>query len=108
MSHRLIMGEWCLHDSLFIFDRIIMKVSSNKKRSKSLTGINFGYNQTAAFELLCLKNALFLKNHSNYFDDFLHVGGQVSDRCPLGYLCLKGIAGFILKFNMSTMSYPLL
>ena len=29
ISHILIMGKWCLHASLFIFDRIIIKVADN-------------------------------------------------------------------------------
>ena len=33
---RIIMGKWCLHASLFIFDRIIIKVAGNHDRHKSL------------------------------------------------------------------------
>ena len=32
ISHRLIMGKWCLHASSFIFDRIIIKVAGNQDR----------------------------------------------------------------------------
>ena len=31
-SYRLIMGKWCSHASLFIFDRIIIKVAGNQDR----------------------------------------------------------------------------
>ena len=36
------MGKWCLHASLFIFDRIIIKVAGNKDRHKSLGEFDFG------------------------------------------------------------------
>ena len=32
ISHRLIMGKWCLHASSFIFDQIIIKVAGNQDR----------------------------------------------------------------------------
>ena len=35
ISHRLIMGKWCLHVSSFIFDGIIIKVAGNQDRHKS-------------------------------------------------------------------------
>ena len=44
ISHRLIMGKWCLHASLFIFGGIIIKVAllvirtSIKARSSSILG----------------------------------------------------------------------
>ena len=31
----IIMGKWCLHASLFIFDRIIIKVAGNQDKHKS-------------------------------------------------------------------------
>ena len=40
-SHRLIMGKWCLHASLFIFVRIIIKVAGNQDRHKSLIEFDF-------------------------------------------------------------------
>ena len=49
ISHRLIMGKWCLHASLFIFDRIIIKVAGNQDRHKSLVEFDFGRNQTTYF-----------------------------------------------------------
>ena len=36
ISHTPIMGEWCLHASSFIFDRIIIKIAGNQDRHKSL------------------------------------------------------------------------
>ena len=42
ISHRLIMGKWCLHASSFIFDRIIIKVAGNQDRHKSSDDFNFG------------------------------------------------------------------
>ena len=49
ISHRLIMGKWCLHASSFIFDRIIIKVAGNHDRHKSLVEFEFGLNQTTHF-----------------------------------------------------------
>ena len=40
ISHRLIMGKWCLHASSFIFDRII-KVAGDQDRHKSSDEFNF-------------------------------------------------------------------
>ena len=42
ISHRLIMGKWCLHANSFIFDRIIIKVAGNQDRHKSLDEFDFG------------------------------------------------------------------
>ena len=42
ISHRLIMGKWCLHASSFIFDRIIIKVAGNQDRHKSSDEFKFG------------------------------------------------------------------
>ena len=42
ISHRLIMGKWCLHASSFIFDRIIIKVAGNQDRHKSSVEFDFG------------------------------------------------------------------
>ena len=43
------MGKFCLHVSLFIFDRIIIKVASNQDRHKSLDEFDF------SLELLALE-----------------------------------------------------
>ena len=53
ISHRLIMGKWCLHASLFIFDRIIIKVAGNQDRHKSSFKFDFGLNQTTCFRVTC-------------------------------------------------------
>ena len=42
ISHRLIMGKWCLHTSSLIFDQIIIKVAGNQDRHKSLDEFDFG------------------------------------------------------------------
>ena len=49
ISHRLIMGKWCLHASSFMFDRIIIKVAGNQDRHKSWVEFDFGSNQTTHF-----------------------------------------------------------
>ena len=48
------MGKWCLHASLFIFDRIIIKVAGNEDRHKSLVEI-FGQIRPLILELLALE-----------------------------------------------------
>ena len=47
------MGKWCLHASLFIFDRIIIKVAVNQDRRKSSVKFDFGRNQTTHFGVTC-------------------------------------------------------
>ena len=47
------MGKWCLHASLFIFDRIIIKVAVNQDRRKSSVKLDFGRNQTTHFGVTC-------------------------------------------------------
>ena len=53
ISHRLIMGKWCLHASSFISDRIIIKVAGNQDRHKSLVEFDFVPNQTSHFGVTC-------------------------------------------------------
>ena len=53
ISRRLIMGKWCLHASLFIFDRIIIKVAGNQDKHKSSVEFDFGPNQTTYFGVTC-------------------------------------------------------
>ena len=48
-----IMGKWCLHASLFVFDRIIIKVAGNQDRHKSSVEFDFGLNQTTHFGVTC-------------------------------------------------------
>ena len=47
------MGKWCLHASLFIFDRIIIKVAGNQDSHKSSVEFDFGPNQTTQFGVTC-------------------------------------------------------
>ena len=53
ISHRLIKGKWCLHASLFVFDRIIIKVAGNQDRHKSWVEFDFGPNRTTHFGVTC-------------------------------------------------------
>ena len=53
ISHRLIMGKWCLHVSSFIFDRIIIKVAGNQHRHKSSVEFDFGPNHASHFGVTC-------------------------------------------------------
>ena len=53
ISYRHIMGKWCLHASLFIFYRIIIKVAGNQDRHQSLVKFNFGLNKTTHFGVTC-------------------------------------------------------
>ena len=107
------MGKWCLHASLFIFDRIIIKVAGNQDRHKSSIKFDFGPNQTTHFGVTCpwvtkishFRTWISLKpagqSWSNFMCSIIRVGErlhkvlgqidlahwtQVSDRCPLGYL----------------------
>ena len=109
------MGRWCLHASLFIFVRIIIKVAGNQGRHKSLVRFDFGPNQTTHFGVTCFEWRKFhtfefeyLWNQLANLDQILCVASlvwgkgcirfwgrltlapwtQVSDRCPLGYLCI--------------------
>ena len=47
------MGKWCFHASLFLFDRIIIKVAGNQDRHKSSDEYDFGLNQTTHFGVTC-------------------------------------------------------
>ena len=59
------MGKWCLHASLFIFDRIIIKVAGNQDRHKSLVKFDFGPNQITHFELLAFSDENFTFSNLN-------------------------------------------
>ena len=54
-SHRLILREWCLHASSFIFDRIIIKVAGNQDRHKSSVEFILGRIRPLILELLALE-----------------------------------------------------
>ena len=43
------MGKCCLHASLFIFDRIVIKGAGNQDRHKSSDESDFGPDQTTHF-----------------------------------------------------------
>ena len=47
MSHTFIIGKWCLHAGMFIFDRLIIKFAGIKDRRKSLKWFDYGNNHTA-------------------------------------------------------------
>ena len=47
------MGKCCLHTSLFIFDRIIIKDAGNQDRHKSSDEFDFGLDQTTQFGVTC-------------------------------------------------------
>ena len=49
------MGKCCLHASLFIFDRIIIKVAGNQDRHKSSTSLISGRIRLLTLELLALE-----------------------------------------------------
>ena len=107
------MGKWCLHASLFIFDRIIIKVAGSQDRHESSVKFDFGPNQTTHFGVTCpwvtkishFRTWISLnpvgQSWSNFMCSIIGVGErlhkvlgqidmahwtQVSDRCPLGYL----------------------
>ena len=49
------MGKWCLHASLFIFDRIIIKVLVTRTGIKGLSSLNLGQIRPLILELLALE-----------------------------------------------------
>ena len=53
ISHRLIIGKWCLHATSFSFARIIIKVAGYRGRHKSAVEFDFGPNQTTHFRVIC-------------------------------------------------------
>ena len=53
ISYRLIIEKCCLHDSSFIFDRIIIKVADNQDRHKNSDEFDFGPDQTTHFTVTC-------------------------------------------------------
>ena len=61
ISHRLIMGKWCLQASSFIFDRIFVKLAGNQDSRtaiKSQTSANFGRIESVTSELRALVGEL--------------------------------------------------
>ena len=129
ISHSLIMGKWCLHASLFIFDRIIIKVAGNQDRHKSSVKFDYGPNQTTHFGVICpwvtkishFRTWISLKpvgqSWSNFMCSIIKVGErlhkvlgqidfshctQVSDRCPLGYLSIWAMRKCVLCHMQTT------
>ena len=84
---RLIMGKWCRHASLFIFDQIIIKVAGNQDRHKNL--VDFGPNQTTHFGVTCpwvtemshfltwISLKLFGQSWSNFMCSIIGVGERL-------------------------------
>ena len=54
-SHRLIMGKWCHHASLFIFDRIIIKIAVTRTGIKAWSSLILGRIRPLILELLALE-----------------------------------------------------
>ena len=52
MFHTHIKGKWCLHASLFILDRNIIKVTGNHNRHKSSDEFDFGLDQSTHFGVI--------------------------------------------------------
>ena len=66
------MGKSCLHASLFIFDRIIIKVAGNQDRHKSSHEFDFGPDQTTPFgSYLPLNEENFTLSNLNIFEAIL-------------------------------------
>ena len=109
------MGKWCLHASLFIFDRIIIQVAVTRTGVKARSSWILGGIRLLILELLALEWRKFHTFELEYLwsqlanlDQILCVASlgwgkgcirfwdrltlahwtQVSDRCPLGYLLL--------------------
>ena len=53
ISHRLIMGKWCLQASSFIFYWIFVKLAGNQDRHKILDKFEFRLNQISHFVVTC-------------------------------------------------------
>ena len=111
-SHRLIRGKWYLYASLFIFERIIIKLAGNqagiKARSNSILGrirplileslapewrkfeLEYLWIQLANLDQILCVTSLGRGKGCIGFRGRLTLAHwtQVSDRCPLGYLFL--------------------
>ena len=53
ISHRLTMGKWCLQGSLFIFDRIFVKLAGNQDSHKISHEFEFRLNWISHFGVTC-------------------------------------------------------
>ena len=53
VSHRLIMGKWCLQASSLIFDRIFVKLAGNQDRHKISDEFEFRLDRISHFGFTC-------------------------------------------------------
>ena len=53
ISHRLIMGKWCLQASSFIFDRNFVKLAGNQDSHKISEEFEFRLDQISHFRVTC-------------------------------------------------------
>ena len=53
ISHRLIMGKWCLQASSFIFDRIFIKLAGNQDSHKISDEFEFWLDRISHFGVTC-------------------------------------------------------
>ena len=58
ISHRFIMGKWCLQASSFIFDRTFVKLIGTRTAIKSQTSSNSGWIESVTLELRALVGEL--------------------------------------------------
>ena len=52
ISHRLIMGKWCLQASLFIFDQIFVKLAGNQASHKISDKFEFRLDRISHFGVI--------------------------------------------------------
>ena len=81
------MGNRCLSASLFIIDRIIIKVAAIKGMHQGLKGFYIGHIQTADIGVTWpwkTNNCSYLKTIQNIIRTLL-AGSQVSDRCTFAF-----------------------
>ena len=65
ISHRLIMGKWCLQASSFIFERIFIKLAVTRTAIKSQTSSNSGWIESVTSQLCALVGELNFQ-YTNY------------------------------------------
>ena len=53
ISHRLIMGNWCLQASSFIFDRMFVKLAGNQDSHKFSVEFEFWLDRISHFRVTC-------------------------------------------------------
>ena len=53
ISHRLIMGKWCLQASSFIFDQIFVKLAGNQDSHKISDEFKFRLDRISHFRVMC-------------------------------------------------------